>query len=83
MSFIETQPAPTGTPGRASTGETDAACCAPATRDAIGAEAAERLARSLKALADPGREDCEQQAEAHRQEDPDREEPVGEAQPCR
>jgi len=55
MSFIEIQPAPTGTPGRASTGETDAACCAPATRDAIGAEAAERLARSLKALADPAR----------------------------
>ncbi|MDJ0323959.1 metalloregulator ArsR/SmtB family transcription factor [Cryobacterium sp. PH31-AA6] len=55
MSFLETQPAPTGAPGRASTKETDAACCAPATRDAIGADAAEGLARSLKALADPAR----------------------------
>jgi len=47
MSFIEMQnPVITGT---------DAACCAPASRDAIGAEAAEALARSLKALADPAR----------------------------
>lgn len=54
MSFIEIQPAPTGTPGRAVTGDSDS-CCAPVTRDAIGADAAEKLARSLKALADPAR----------------------------
>ncbi|TFD81578.1 ArsR/SmtB family transcription factor [Cryobacterium fucosi] len=47
MSFIEIQTAPAG--------PADAACCAPATRGAIGPEAAEKLARSLKALADPAR----------------------------
>lgn len=31
------------------------ACCAPITRETIGAENAESLARSLKALADPAR----------------------------
>lgn len=31
------------------------ACCAPITREAISAENAESLARSLKALADPAR----------------------------
>ena len=34
---------------------TDAACCAPATRAPIEAAAAEKLARRLKALADPAR----------------------------
>ncbi|WP_241976467.1 MULTISPECIES: metalloregulator ArsR/SmtB family transcription factor [unclassified Cryobacterium] len=32
-----------------------AACCAPAAREAIGADEAERLARLLKAVADPAR----------------------------
>ncbi len=32
-----------------------AACCAPATREAIGAAEAEKLARLLKAVADPAR----------------------------
>lgn len=32
-----------------------AACCSPLTRDAITAEQAEDLARSLKAIADPAR----------------------------
>jgi ArsR family transcriptional regulator len=31
------------------------ACCAPLTREAISAENAEKLARSLKAIADPAR----------------------------
>lgn len=33
----------------------ETACCAPPTRDAIDAENAELLARSLKAIADPAR----------------------------
>ncbi|OUE25649.1 ArsR/SmtB family transcription factor [Clavibacter michiganensis] len=32
-----------------------AACCAPLTREAMGAENAEKLARSLRAIADPAR----------------------------
>jgi ArsR family transcriptional regulator len=32
-----------------------AACCAPLTRDTLSADDAEKLARSLKALADPAR----------------------------
>jgi ArsR family transcriptional regulator len=32
-----------------------AACCAPLTREPLGAENAERLARTLKAIADPAR----------------------------
>ena len=31
------------------------ACCAPLTREAIGQDTAEKLARSLKAIADPAR----------------------------
>jgi ArsR family transcriptional regulator len=31
------------------------ACCAPLTREAMGAENAEKLARSLRAIADPAR----------------------------
>lgn len=37
------------------TATTRAACCTPVTGDVLGAEAAEDLARSLKALADPTR----------------------------
>lgn len=35
--------------------ETAADCCAPAARPALAAEGAERLAKSLKAIADPAR----------------------------
>ena len=35
--------------------ESDAACCAPLTREPLGAEEAARLARTLKAIADPAR----------------------------
>ncbi len=55
MSFIQIPPAPTGTLDRAVIEDPDPACCAPVVRDAIGADAAEKLARSLKALADPAR----------------------------
>lgn len=55
MSVIEIHSAPASRTGDAPINETEAACCAPASRDAIGAEAAEKLARSLKALADPAR----------------------------
>ncbi|TFC16401.1 ArsR family transcriptional regulator [Cryobacterium algoritolerans] len=55
MSFIEIQPIAASLRDDAVIAETDTACSPPARRDAIGAEAADELARSLKALADPAR----------------------------
>lgn len=59
MPFTETRPvpeAPIAAPFEASVdAANDAACCAPASREAIGADEAEKLARLLKAVADPAR----------------------------
>jgi ArsR family transcriptional regulator len=51
MSFTETRPAPDST----TPASAPDACCLPATREALGADGAEKLARTLKAVADPAR----------------------------
>jgi ArsR family transcriptional regulator len=60
------------------------ACCAPLTREAIGAENAEKLARSLKALADPARLRLISMVAAHQDAEAcvcDLTEPLGLSQP--
>ena len=47
MPFTETRPVPEA--------PIEPVCCAPASREAIGTDEAERLARLLKAVADPAR----------------------------
>ena len=55
MPFTETRPVPEAPPAAPSDAALDAPCCAPASREAIGADEAEKLARLLKAVADPAR----------------------------
>ena len=61
-----------------------AACCAPLTREAITADNAEKLARSLKALADPARLRLISMVAAHEDQEAcvcDLTEPLGLSQP--
>jgi len=60
MPFTETRPVPEASIDSAldaspAAGPAGAACCAPASRTAIDADEAEKLARLLKAVADPAR----------------------------
>ncbi|TFD29737.1 transcriptional regulator [Cryobacterium cryoconiti] len=60
MPFTETRPVPeapidSALAAATAAGTTGAACCAPASRTAIDADEAEKLARLLKAVADPAR----------------------------
>lgn len=60
MPFTETRAVPEASTAVVDAVAADAAagaadCCAPAAREAIGADEAERLARLLKAVADPAR----------------------------
>ncbi|TFC43143.1 transcriptional regulator [Cryobacterium sp. TMT1-21] len=80
MSFTVAPPAPDSTPVDTDT----AACCAPASREAIGAADAEKLARSLKAVADPARLRLVSLVAAHADEEAcvcDLTEPLGLSQP--
>ncbi|MBC7442031.1 MAG: helix-turn-helix transcriptional regulator [Ramlibacter sp.] len=80
MSFTVSRPMPESAPAAPG----DDACCTPAAREAIGAEDAEKLARSLKAVADPARLRLVSLVAAHDDEEAcvcDLTEPLGLSQP--